>query len=268
MQFVHVITVLVICNVVTAVQQDTLTGFGFELLQAQLEAFESRMQIQLDGVKEYVSNTAMNINSGVYFVNLTPDLNTSFEVFRDGSNNHGFGSNWTVFQKRFDGSVDFNRNWTAYKHGFGDVRREHWLGLDKLKSILDTERHELLIVMEDFEGVTAFAKYDNFRIGNESEKYALQALGTYTGIVGDSFSSQLRSNFSTPDQDNAGKCANVFKSGGWHSNCYQSNLNGMYLKGGKQNTNKGIHWYFFRGYQYSLKATKMMVRPYTLRSKG
>ncbi|XP_052902172.1 ficolin-1-A-like [Anopheles moucheti] len=267
MQFVHVITVLVICNVATANKQDTLKGFGFELLQTQLAAFEARMQKQLDGIQDYVSNTTMNRNSGVYFVNLTPALETSFKVYRDGTNNHGFGSNWTVFQRRFDGSVDFNRNWTEYKHGFGDIQREHWLGLDKLKSILDTERHELLIVMEDFEGVTAFAKYDNFRIANESERYALQSLGTYTGIVRDCFSSQLRYNFSTPDQDNSGRCADIFKGGGWYSNCYQSNLNGMYLKGGKQNNNKGIHWYYFRGYQYSLKATKMMVRPYAQRSK-
>nr|XP_040238827.2 ficolin-1-A [Anopheles coluzzii] len=116
--------------------------------------------------------------------------------------------------------------------------------------------------MEDFEGVTAFAKYDNFMIGNASEKYRLKSLGLHTGIVGDSFSSQLNCNFTTFDQDATTLCAATFKSGGWHSNCYQSNLNGIYMKGGKQDSNKGIHWYYFRGYRYSLKATKMMIRPY------
>ena len=33
-----------------------------------------------------------------------------------------------VFQRRFKGTVDFYRNWTEYKHGFGHVDSEHWLG--------------------------------------------------------------------------------------------------------------------------------------------
>ncbi|XP_050079619.1 ficolin-1-A-like [Anopheles maculipalpis] len=284
MKCVNVIATAVLISVMASQLQATTTptGFGFELLQTQLEAFESRMKkqyddmqqsiklnrIELETIKRNTAESLMNQDSGVYFVNLKPSSNESFAVYRDGSNNHGFGSNWTVFQRRFDGSVDFDRNWTEYKQGFGDLRREHWLGLEKLKTILDTERHELLIVMEDFEGVTAFAKYDDFKIGNESEMYKLNSLGTYSGIVGDSFSSQLNHKFATSDQDNAGKCADIFKGGGWYSSCYQSNLNGIYLKGGKQGTNKGIHWYYFRGYHYSLKATKMMIRPYALRSHG
>ena len=33
-----------------------------------------------------------------------------------------------VFQRRQDGYVDFYRDWSNYRRGFGYVQFEHWLG--------------------------------------------------------------------------------------------------------------------------------------------
>uniref|UniRef100_A0A182QXC8 Fibrinogen C-terminal domain-containing protein n=1 Tax=Anopheles farauti TaxID=69004 RepID=A0A182QXC8_9DIPT len=156
-------------------------------------------------------------DTGVYFMQPDPGTNFTFEVSRDWTNNHGFGGNWIVFQRQFNGSVNFFRNWTEYKRGFGELRGEHWLGLDKLHAIVSTRQHELLIVMEDFDGVVAYAHYDDFSIGGESEKYVLKTVGQYTGTAGDSFSRHKDERFSTYDQDNDKHDSNCAKwvSGAW-----------------------------------------------------
>lgn len=50
--------------------------------------------------------------------------------------------------------------------------------------------------------------------------------------------------------------------GWWFDACGPSNLNGMYYTSG-QNSGKldGIKWHYFKGPNYSLRATTMMIRP-------
>ncbi|CAG2205949.1 unnamed protein product [Mytilus edulis] len=57
-----------------------------------------------------------------------------------------------VFQRRQDGKVDFYRGWKEYEKGFGDVRKEFWLGNDKLHDLTSQGSYELQVDLEDFNG--------------------------------------------------------------------------------------------------------------------
>ena len=89
------------------------------------------------------------------------------------------GGGWTVFQKKLDGSVDFNRDWDDYKRGFGNLHGEFWLGLGKIHQITK-QRSKLRVDLEDFSGKSAYAEYNVFGVGDEGSKYKL-SLGTYSG---------------------------------------------------------------------------------------
>ncbi|ETN59249.1 techylectin-5B [Anopheles darlingi] len=177
------------------------------------------------------------------------------------------GGGWTVIQRRMDGSVNFMRDWQDYKRGFGTLRGEFWLGLDQIHRLTNVARHELLVQLEDFDGGRATARYDHFRIGAESVKYALLELGQCVSCsAGNSLDIHLNESFSTYDNDNSKahfNCAAKFGGAWWFYKCHKSNLNGEYLRGKLPDTedSKGIMWNTFRGSKYSLKSSKMMIRP-------
>ena len=64
------------------------------------------------------------------------------------------GGGWIVIQKRFDGSVDFNRNWNDYKNGFGDVNGEYWLGNEFVHQYTEKDQSEMKIETVAFNGRT------------------------------------------------------------------------------------------------------------------
>ncbi|XP_070934683.1 ficolin-1 isoform X2 [Macaca nemestrina] len=88
------------------------------------------------------------------------------------------GGGWTVFQRRMDGSVDFYRDWAAYKQGFGSRLGEFWLGNDNIHALTAQGSSELRVDLVDFEGNRQFAKYRSFKVASEAEKYKL-VLGAF-----------------------------------------------------------------------------------------
>ena len=101
---------------------------------------------------------------------IKPDDRSAFDVFCDQTT---AGGGWTVFQKRIDGSVDFNRHWSDYKHGFGNLSGEFWLGLERIHRLTSDYNSILRVDMEDFVGGSAYAEYNLFGVRNEHDKYQL-----------------------------------------------------------------------------------------------
>ena len=117
--------------------------------------------------------------SGVYTID--PGCGKPFQVYCDMKPNEQY----IVFQRRRDGSKDFYRGWDDYVDGFGDLKREFWMGLEKLHCLTAAApRTELKIDLADFEGNYKYAHYSFFSIGNSGTNYTLYISG-YTGNAGD-----------------------------------------------------------------------------------
>uniref|UniRef100_A0A182KDK3 Fibrinogen C-terminal domain-containing protein n=1 Tax=Anopheles christyi TaxID=43041 RepID=A0A182KDK3_9DIPT len=171
---------------------------------------------------------------------------------------------WVVIQHRFDGSTNFYREWDEYQKGFGNLDGEFWLGLEIIHRLTVSAPHELIILLEDFEGNRTLARYDQFGIGSQKQNYALNKIEGYSGTAGDSLSDLKGMAFTTQDVDNdtaKDNCAVTFAGAWWYTACHQSNLNGKYLRGETKEFATSMVWKAFRGYHYSLKSSKMMIRP-------
>ncbi|KAK9521928.1 hypothetical protein VZT92_018431 [Zoarces viviparus] len=180
------------------------------------------------------------------------------------------GGGWTVIQRREDGSVNFFRDWKAYRDGFGKTTGEHWIGLQRIYSLTRSGGYELRIDMSDFDNATAFARYGEFSVGRDSvnpeeDGYPLE-VDQYSGTAGDSLLKHSGMQFTTKDRDqdqSENNCAAYYQGAWWYRNCHTSNLNGQYLKGGHASYADGVEWSSWTGWQYSLRFTEMKIRPNT-----
>uniref|UniRef100_A0A8V5GB43 Fibrinogen-like protein 1 n=1 Tax=Melopsittacus undulatus TaxID=13146 RepID=A0A8V5GB43_MELUD len=150
---------------------------------------------------------------------------TEFLAFCDMSE----GGGWTVFQRRSDGSQNFDRVWTDYEEGFGNFvskNGEYWLGNKNLHYLTNQGNYTLRIDLTDFEGERRFAQYARFRVAGEEYSYEMNC-GEYSGTAGDSLTGGFHPEvkwwadhrgmkFSTRDRDNdnyEGNCAEEENTG-------------------------------------------------------
>ena len=168
----------------------------------------------------------------------------------------------TVFQRRQDGSVDFNRNWTDYENGFHNLTGEFWLGLSKMHCLTPDGTNTLRVDLDDCINSLAYTKYNDFEILDVTAKYALVVQG-YSCTIGDSLMGHNIMRFSTKDKDHDTHqdwhCVQAHRGGWWFSACYSSHLNGPYIPGCNTNDLNGIIW-CMEAEKYSLKFTEMKVR--------
>ncbi|GAB6029198.1 Angiopoietin-1 [Chamberlinius hualienensis] len=208
------------------------------------------------GIKK-LKNGPHAINPTIY------GFDTYFNVHCDFETD---GGGWTVFQRRDDFGLPretFERNWTEYKTGFGDVTKELWLGNDAIYALTNQEPVMLRIELVNHSGQSKYAEYSLIRLGSEKEQYKLH-LGKYSGDATDALGRSREMPFSTKDQDNdkwTGNCAQRFRGGWWFNNCHDANLNGFYFGGEHESYADGINWYHWTGFHYSLKRTEMKIRP-------
>ncbi|NXJ21293.1 ANGP4 protein, partial [Dicrurus megarhynchus] len=172
---------------------------------------------------------------------------------------------WTIIQLRANGSLSFQRGWREYKQGFGDVAGEYWLGNEAVHLLTSQVPYALRVELQDWEGGQVYAHYGKFQLGSERQFYRL-SLQDYSGTAGQQSGLALQgTRFSTRDADNDNclcKCAQMLSGGWWFDACGLSNLNGIYYPA-RNNIRKlnGIRWHHFQGPSYSLKGTRMMIRP-------
>lgn len=207
----------------TLATTEILNDFLLQLVGDQLRSKGSSRMLTLLAKELPQSCTDVgDLRSGVHRIHPQPGFKESFEVYCDQNYLEG---GWTVIQNRFDGLLNFYRGWNEYENGFGNLRGEFWLGLKKIHELTYAKQHELHVVMEDFDGKTAVAKYSHMLVGGSEEKYALNSLGTYSGDAGDSLRYAVKQKFSTLDSDNDShapdNCAVQYQSGWWHAACHE-----------------------------------------------
>ncbi|XP_013771957.1 techylectin-5B-like [Limulus polyphemus] len=177
------------------------------------------------------------------------------------------GGGWTVLQRRDDiePRKDFYLTWEYYKHGFGNITQEFWIGNELFFALTNKGDMTLRVDMEAFDGEKKYSRYSKFLVRSERELYKM-TIGSYQGNAGDSLSYHNETRFSTKDRDNDNSSSNcaVSRFGAWwFRDCAHSHLNGVYTSGGKTEANDhGVFWYNFRSdWKFSLKRSEMKIRP-------
>lgn len=131
------------------------------------------------------------------------------------------GKSWTLIQRRMEGySINYNRKWSEYENGFGEPRKEFWMGLKKIFKLTNLGHYELWVQLKNTEEERN-ARYEMFYVGSPLENYTLN-VSKYSGDAGDSLQHHNGKQFSAYDSDNDlinDKCGKRYNRGWWMADC-------------------------------------------------
>ncbi|XP_040895538.1 angiopoietin-related protein 3 [Toxotes jaculatrix] len=200
------------------------------------------------------------VNSGIFVIK--PNQSEPFNVYCEMGSDGGS----TVIQRRIDGSEDFDQTWEKYEKGFGDLEKDFWLGLKKIHSIAQQGVYILRIDLEDWKEEKHWAEY-HFSLEGPSKDYSLH-VSHFSSDLPDAMANSTGTRFSTKDRNHnnyrSPNCARSYTGGWWFNGCGETNLNGRYLwlrSKGRSLKRKGLHWRPGTGPSYTLKMTKITMRP-------
>lgn len=139
------------------------------------------------------------------------------------------GTAWTVIQSRgrlMSKPENFNRSWSDYKMGFGNLSGEFWYGLDLMHVMTYDDDMELRIQLETWDDRSIEFEYAIFRVDSEENQYNLFVDG-FRGSDKhlDALAYHNNQDFSTFDRQNdksgindrkaCCSCAKSYVSGWW-----------------------------------------------------
>ena len=190
----------------------------------QYNTFRNKCSLQSLTITSCCDLRIVSSVSGVYKLN--KGTFNSADVYCDMNTTTG---GWIVIQRNKNNSlVNFNKNWTDYEKGFGDLNTEFWYGLESMHCLTQRGQWEMRVDYQKNDKSWSYLHYNQFSVGSAGEEYPL-TVGGYSGTIS-SYNALYYNGmkFTTPDNDNdqsGGNCAPSYKSGNWYKNCYRINLN-------------------------------------------
>ncbi|XP_075034942.1 microfibril-associated glycoprotein 4-like [Mixophyes fleayi] len=223
--------IFALCHIhrITGSPTGTLPGESLQDLGPQQKTEVEWFPMDCQDVRDRNHHT-----SGVYII-YPQGAQRPLPVYCDMTAN---GMVWTVFQKRLDGLVDFQKSWQDYVNGFGNADGEYWLGLQNIYRLTMHSAYELMVELEDFDGHRVSARYMNFSLSShalnpESDGYKLYVGACTDEGAGDALGSHAGHKFSTFDKDqdeDFQHCAEYWGGGFWYHSegCAEAGLNARY----------------------------------------
>lgn len=207
---------------------------------------------------EIFKQSEENSKDGIYVIQPAKEPIGVYCNMQDGG--------WTVIQHiTANSTVDFDRIWQDYKHGFGSLTDNYWLGNEYMHQLTSSPVPYILgVKLVDLNADIKWGQYEPFRIEGEASQYRIR-LGLYKGDAADALSQDTEAylhdnqKFTTKDQDNDNYFQNCAKleyngipgGGWWYDACAGANLN-------RRNV---IYWQKDCNKEHQCKYAWMMVKP-------